>query len=478
MASIKKNFGYNLILTFCNYLFPIITFPYISRVLGVENIGICNYIDSIINYFAMFSIMGIGSLGVREIARCKDNLEERAKVFSNLLFINILLTFISIVFLCFCIFYVKQFFSYRDFLFVGIAKLVMMPFLVEWFFQGMQEFKYITIRSVLIRFFYIVSLFVFVHSKEDVFVYYILLALQTIVNAAINLSYSKKFVSFKIKEFSPFLYFIPIFVFGYYRILTSLYTTFNVFFLGFTSGNMEVGYFSTATKLNSLILSVFTAFTTVMVPKVSEMLNEGKEYELRRIADKTFCILITVAFPVIIYCWFNAPMIIRIIAGDGYDGAIIPFRIIIFLILIIGIEQVVIQQFLMACRSNKSIAIVSTVGAFVGIFLNCILTPKYRSVGSAVSWGCSELSVMLVGLFLLRKYMGLMIPVRFFIKSFVCAILYVLALVTLSLFNVSSYIYVFSSLFVVIILFIIINFKLTPNPVFMSYFQLLKKRKS
>ena len=90
MASIKKNFGYNLILTFCNYVFPIITFPYISRVLGVENIGICNYIDSIINYFAMFSIMGIGSLGVREIARCKDNLEERAKVFSNLLLINIL----------------------------------------------------------------------------------------------------------------------------------------------------------------------------------------------------------------------------------------------------------------------------------------------------------------------------------------------------------------------------------------------------
>ena len=123
MPSVKKNFGYNLLLTFCGYLIPLITYPYISRVLGVQNIGICNFVDSVINYFVLFSMLGIGSFGVREIARVRQNEERRNFVFSNLITINILTTILAVVVLLVCTFFVPKFAAYKPFLFIGVYSL-------------------------------------------------------------------------------------------------------------------------------------------------------------------------------------------------------------------------------------------------------------------------------------------------------------------------------------------------------------------
>lgn len=172
MASIKRNFGYNLILTITNYLFPLITYPYISRVLGVNNIGACNYVDSIIHYFVLFSTLGIASLGVREIARCKDDINKRNIVFSNLLLINIIMTLVSIVIIIFCTYRLESLQPYKEFLLIGILKLLFTPLTIEWFFQGIQTFKFITTRTITIRIIYVISLFLFVHSEKDIYIIY------------------------------------------------------------------------------------------------------------------------------------------------------------------------------------------------------------------------------------------------------------------------------------------------------------------
>ena len=170
---VKKNFGYNLILTFCNYLFPLLTYPYVSRVLGVTNIGICNFVDSIINYFILFSMLGVGSYGVREIARCKENVEKRNEVFSSLFIINTIMTIVSIIVLLLCTFLIPQMTAYKDFIGVGLLKVLFNLFLIEWFFQGIQQFKYITIRSVIVRCIYVFSVFLFVKTQQDTLIYYI-----------------------------------------------------------------------------------------------------------------------------------------------------------------------------------------------------------------------------------------------------------------------------------------------------------------
>lgn len=423
--SVKKNFSYNLILTGCNYIFPLIIYPYVSRVLGVENIGVCSYVDSIINYFVLFSMLGVGSLGVREISRCKDDLDLRNKVFSSLLSINLITTVFAVILLVLGTLFIPFLSEYKEYLGIGVIKLVFNAFLIEWFFQGIQEFKYITIRSVAIRILYIVSLFIFVRTKDDTLMYYALTCSITLVNALCNLSYSRRFCSFKFNSISPTLFIVPVLSFGYYRILTSLYTTFNTFYLGTISNNVEVGYFSTASKLNSVIMAVFTAFTTVMVPRVAQMIKDGEKEKVNKIANDTISVIINCSVPLIILCIAYAPTIISIIAGAGYEGAITPFRIVILNLLIIGLEQIVIQQFLMAMTKSKYVTIVSSVGAAIGLSTNFILTPMFASVGSSISWGLAELSVLFVGCMLIKKE-GILLHIHEHFLSFICALIYML----------------------------------------------------
>lgn len=412
MSKIKKNFGYNLVLTVCNYLFPLLTYPYVSRVLGVSNIGICNFVDSIINYFILFSMLGVGSYGVREIARCKDNQVRRNDVFSNLFFINALMTIMSIIVLILCTFLIPRLLPYREFLGVGVLKVLFNLFLIEWFFQGIQQFKYITIRSVIVRFIYVILIFLFVKNHDDTLIYYALTCLTIVLNSVFNWNYSKKFKRFSFKQIHISHYIKPILIFGYYRILTSMYTTFNTTFLGFSNNDTEVGYFSTATKLYGIIMAIFTAFTTVMVPHVSQLLQEGNKEKVQDILNITISGLVLVSVPMILICELFAPWIIYLIAGPGFEGAIVPFRIVICLLLVIGMEQIIIQQFLMASNSNKSIFKVSTYGAIVGLILNFLITPKFGAIGSSISWCCSEVVVLIVGVMLMKKHMGLILSFR------------------------------------------------------------------
>ena len=462
-SSIKKNFGYNLILTLCGYIFPLITYPYISRVLGVQNIGICNFVDSIINYFVLFSMLGIGSYGVREIARVKNQEERKNIVFSNLISFNIATTILAIILLLVCTITIPKFTEYRPFLLVGVAKLFFNVFLIEWFYQGIQNFRFITIRSLIVRIIYVVSIFLFIKAPEDTLLYFILTTGITIVNALINWFYSKHFVKLSFRKLDWHLFFIPIMTFGYYRVLTSMYTTFNTVFLGFTSGDIEVGYFATATKLYTIIMSVLSAFTTVMVPKVSELMHEGQTVKLQWIADQTLSVISAISLPIIIYSQFCSAEIIHVIAGPGYAGAIKPFRIVILMLLIIGAEQILIQQFLMASTKNKPIFIVSTCGAVVGIGLNLLLTPALASVGAAIAWGASEFIVLIAGMIYVRRNLGISVSIGSFVSDILWSLLYIIPLYGVNLLHFNLWMNLFVSGIVLFLVFVTINLWLHKN---------------
>ena len=464
---VKKNFGYNLILTFCNYLFPLITYPYVSRVLGVTKIGVCNFVDSVVNYFILFSTLGIVSYGIREIARCGDSKEHRDEVFTNLFLTNIILVVPALIVLYLCTYYVPQLQPYTAFWGVGAMKILFNVFLIEWFFQGIERFKYITISSVVIRFFYVIAVLLLVREEDDVLMYYFLTSFIVVVNAIVNWTYSKRFAKLSFKHLSLMRYLVPILIFGYYRILTSMYTTFNVTFLGFSSGNDEVGYFSTATKLYGMLLGVFTAFTTVMVPRVSNLLSQKDYPQLQKIADTTFEMLFILGIPLVVFCIFYAPEIIEIIAGKGYEGAILPFQIIIFLLLVVGMEQIVIQQFLMASTSNKSIIILSSVGAAVGISMNFLITPTYGAIGSSISWCLSEISVLITGVILMRKHVHITIKTSPLVKITLMGLAYIPVNYSM-VFFLPSLLGMVATIVLSIAVFIILNLCLLKNQLLLS----------
>ena len=466
---IKSNLIYSSILTVSNFVFPVLTFPYVSRVLGVNNIGLFNWISGIIQYFIFFSMMGIGIVGIREVAKNKNNHKELNITFSSLIVLNFFTTIISLIFLFFLILLSSKFAEYKTLFFIGAANIFFNLFLIEWFFKGIENFKYITYRSIIIKAVYVLSIFLFVKSKNDYKIYYLLTVVTVIINALYNWFYSRKFVRFSIRDINLKLYFKPFIVLGIYLLFNSMYSTFNIAYLGYVGGNVEVGYYSTATKLYGILLAFFSAFTGVMLPRMSALVAEDNHSEINRLIQKSFNLLFSICFPVIIYFLFFAPQIIRITAGVGYDGAVLPMRIMMPLLLIIGIEQILIIQLLMPLNKDRAIFINSVIGAIMGVSLAIILVKNLLSVGSSIVWVCSEFSILLCANYFVKKYVGVKIPYKIIIIKLIYSIPYIIICAGILFFVKGQISMIVISLIASLAYFILDDFYLSKNLILSTF---------
>lgn len=412
MPSLKKNFIYSALLTTANYIFPLITFPYVSRVLGADSIGLCGFIDSIINYFVLFSTMGMNILGIREIAKTKNDKTQLNKVFSSLFLLNTITTLVMLFVLIIATLIVPRLYENYDLMIIGGVKLMFHFLLIEWLYKGLENFRYITIRSIIIRILYVVSVLLFVKHKSDYPIYALLSTMMIVCNAVINLNHSRRVVKLSFKNVDLKSYFKPFFMLGIYNLLTSMYTTFNVSYLGFVTNDFEVGYYVTATKLYTIIFSIYTAFSGVMLPRMSTILSDGNMQAFKIYVERSFSFLLFMAVPLAIFSVFNAPGIIRLISGSGYEGAILPMRIIMPMMIIIGFELVLIEQILMPLQKDKAVLFNSVVGAIVGVLLNVLLVPSLGSVGSAIVKNTCEVVVFCLALYEVHKYASMGLPLK------------------------------------------------------------------
>lgn len=404
--SIKKNFAYSTALTVAGYLFPLITFPYVTRVLGVDKIGVCNFALSIVGYFIIVANLGLMTVAIRETAAAAGDRERLSKVFSSLMALHLISTLVAMAALVVCTFLIPRFYEHKELLWIGTGQLFFNFLTIEWFYKGIEDFRYITIRSVAVRLIQVVLTFVVVRRPDDYVNYFLLQFIVVVINALINIVYSRNFVSFSIRDVDLRPYLKSFFILGLYSILTSMYTTFNTMYLGIVSDDTQVAYYSVATKLYTVFLALFTAFTGVMLPRNSALIAEGRMDEFRAMFIKSIRFLLVFSLPVIAVTECFAPLIIRIIAGSGYEGAIMPFRLVMPLVFIIGMEQILVIQTLLPLKKDKAILVNSVIGAIVGLLLNIILVPELQSVGSALVWIICELTILALSAAMVRRYAG------------------------------------------------------------------------
>jgi O-antigen/teichoic acid export membrane protein len=350
-------------------------------------------------------MIGIATVGIREISQSKGCRASLDKTFSRLLTINTITTSIVLAVLVASIYLVPKLYENRELMWIGALKLVSTYLLIDWLYKGLEEFKYITNRTILVKCLYVISVFLFIRSAEDTRLYFFMLTMMITANAAINLFHSRKYVTFRFCFDGLKPVFKAVTILGIYGILTSLYTTFNTVFLGFACGDVEVGYYATSHKIFKIILALFTAVTGVMMPRLSSLTAEGRHEEFKSLLKKSFSMLMMIFIPIAAGICVFAPLIIRIIAGPEFEGAIIPLRIIAPLIVIIGIEQIIIIQGLMPLKQDKAILINSIAGAITGITLNILLVPQHGAVGASIAWFASECVVLTSALIFFRKAM-------------------------------------------------------------------------
>lgn len=410
MPSLKKNLFYSILLILANYVFPFLTYPYVSRVLGVSGIGACNFVDSVINYFILFSTLGIDSLGVREIAKHKDDREALNRTFSNIFIVNLALTGLMLAALAVCTFTVPQLSEHKDLMFIGAFKLVFNCLLVEWLFKGLEDFRLITIRSIVVKTVYVVCVFVFVRNRGDVWIYYLLSSLMIVVNALVNIAFSGSRVRLVLRGLDFWTTFKSLLALGVYAILTSMYTTFNVTFLGFVCDEVEVGYYATSTKIYYIVMALFTAFTNVMLPRMSNVVASGETERFKSYFHMAVDVLFAFSLPVVTWMMIMAPDIIMVISGPEFTGSVLPMIIISPLVFIVGYEQILVLQTLLPLGKDKVLLRNSIMGALVGVALNLALVPVLASIGSAIVWIVSECLILILSQIAVSKELRIGFP--------------------------------------------------------------------
>lgn len=264
---------------------------------------------------------------------------------------------------------------------------------------------------------YVISVFLFVKNENDYDIYYWLLSISVIVNASVNVAYSFNYIHFSfdldvIKKMVR-----PITYLGIYSILAWLYNSFCTTYLGFISSDKEVGYFTTAAKLYVILLSLFSAFAGVMLPRLSSLIGKKDIAAFQVLIDKSFNLIISLTVPLVVFSVIYAPDVIKLIAGDGYEGAVWPMRLIMPLILIVGINQILIIQIMTPLKLDKLILVNTVWGAITGLALNFLLTPQYLSIGASISWVMSEVMVMLSALYFIRRRTQILFPVSILFKN-------------------------------------------------------------
>lgn len=407
MAGITKNLFYSTILTSAHYVFPLLVYPYVSRVLGVDNIGLVSFIDSIATYFILFSMMGISIVGVREVARACGDRDALGAVFRSLLALNGILVVIALAAMVAVTLCVPRLYEHWPMMCVGMSKLIFNLFLIEWFYKGLEEFRYITLRSLAIRGAYVVAVFLFVRDRGDTMVYYALTMSVVAVTAGVNGVRSREWVSWGLRPADLRRHAGPFFSFGVYALLSTAYTTLNVAWLGFVCDDREVGYYSTAMKLVSIIQSLFAAFTGVMLPRMSALAAEGDMERFRKYLRRGIMLILGVTLPVVAVVVWAAPEVVWLLSGAGYGGAVTPVRIMMPFVTVVGVEQLLTMQALVPLGRDRAVFYVTAVAALVGLALNILLVDDMGAVGSAIVWAASETLLLLGALVALRGHLRL-----------------------------------------------------------------------
>lgn len=381
--SVKKNILWNLLLTMSGYIFPLLTFPYVTRVLGAGNLGIVNYALGIVDYAVLFSTLGMSMVGVRYISQCGDDTKRRNDVFSSLVTLHAILSFIVLAIYLTCIWCIPSLTAHEELYYVGAAKIIFNVMLVEWLFQGMQDFRYITLRTMLIRTLYVIGVFAFVLSRDDYAAYFYVTIAQVAVNALVNWRYSRRYVHFRFRLSGLREFVLPVLSMGINMILLSFYTTFNVIYLGSVCNEEAVGYYTTATRLYAILLSVITAYNTVFVPHLNELYAREELQQFRETVTKSIHLVSLVALPIITIGTCLAPQIIRLVAGAGFERSVLPFQIILIQVLLVGLAQILENQVLLAFKKFREILICTATTTTLAALIIVAFVPTHAEVAAA-----------------------------------------------------------------------------------------------
>lgn len=407
MASVKINVLLNGINTVTSILFPIITFPYAARVLLPEGIGVINFQLSVINYIVLLTSLGIPLYAVKEIARFRDNQIDRDKATFEIILLSVLLCLVGYVGVWLLADFVPQIHQQSALFYILSLTILFNAIGVNWFYQGIEDFKFITYRAIIIRTLSALSLFIFVHSTSDLLIYGVICVGSTVGNNAINFVHLRKYLHFShfsIKKLNIIRHIRPACQVFVLNLIISLYIQLNSIMLGFMAGDDAVGYFAAGTKISHIGLILISSLGTVMLPRCSHLIETGKFEQFANTIKKSARFIVALSLPMIAGLMILATPITLIFCGKDFIDSIPILYLNAPVIILIGLTNVMGIQILYPMGKVNIVICSVSCGAIVNILLNLFLIPIYSAVGAAIATLFSELAVYVVQIIAGKKY--------------------------------------------------------------------------
>ena len=395
--SVKFNFIMNFIMSASSIVFPLITFPYISRVLMATGNGKVATASAVITYFSMFASLGIPTYGIRACAKVRDDKEKLSKTVQELLIINSITMFLTLIAFIFTVALIPEFAAEKNLYIINGIGMVLNVFAITWLYNALEQYAYITVINMIVKLVSLILMFMLVKKPEDYVVYGGITVFASSASYVFNFIYATKFVS--LKKSAPYdfrVHMKPILRFFAMSAATSVYTNLDVVMLRFMQGDTEVGYYNAAIKVKTILVTLITSLGTVLLPRLSYYVKKEKTEDFYRMIGKAVNFVVLAGFPLTIYFMLYAKESIQFLAGDGYGGSIIPMVILMPTVLLIGLSNITGIQILTPQNMEQKVLNSIICGAVVDFILNLILIPRIASSGAALATTIAEIVVLIV----------------------------------------------------------------------------------
>lgn len=405
--SLKHNFVMNIILTMSSFIFPLITFPYISRILLPIGTGKVSFAISLISYFSMFAQLGIPIYGVRACATVRDQKEELTKTAHELLIINIGMNCISYIALTIVIFtFPKLYHDKMLYIFISL-NIILTSLGMEWLYKALEQYTYITVRSIIFKFIALIATFLLVHDQKDYIIYGGITVLASSASNICNILNVHKYIDVKpVGKYNYKRHLKPVCIFFAMSCAATVYTHLDTVMLGLMSTDTDVGYYNAAVKIKTILVSIVTALGTVLLPRLSYYIENGKVYDFKKITKKALNFVFLISVPMMVYFICFAKEGIYFLSGMAYTNSIIPMQLIMPTLLLIGLTNILGIQILVPLGKERIVLHSEMWGALTDIIANIILIPQYKSIGAAIGTLIAESVVFFVQCRALKSELG------------------------------------------------------------------------
>lgn len=422
MKSENRNFLYNIVYQLLSFLIPLLVTPYISRVLGVDNVGIYSYTYSIVYMFMLMGMLGINNYGNRSTAAVRDDKDKLAKTFWSIyllqLFVGMLVVFGYAVYL---------FFICRDYKNIAIIQglfLLSVCFDVNWFYFGIEKFKLTITRNLIIKVSSLLLIFLFVKNKADLPIYTVIMAGATFFSQLYLVILLPKYITFvKIKISDVFVHikgvvilFIPVLAFGIYKVMDKT-------MLGAFSSVTELGYYENAEKLLNIPSAIIAALGTVMLPRMSYLLSKG-DSDYRDTLSQSMTLAMKLATMMFTGVMLISNEVVLVLFGIDFSGSITILKVLSITIIASAWANVIRTQYLIPLKRD-SVYILSTVSAAgLNFILNVVLIPRFGGIGACLGTiGAEYLVAIIQTVFTWREldYIG-------YLRRFLCDLIFAIGI--------------------------------------------------